>query len=71
MYGEIGLLLIDEASAFDGQLCFLLLPSCLLTATKVIFAFAAFSIDFTATVNADGTSSAEGRLVRFPRTAPE
>lgn len=70
-YGEMGLLLTVEASAFDGQLCFLLLPSCLLTVTKVIFAFAAFSTDFIAIVNVDGTSSAEGRLVRFPRTTPE
>jgi hypothetical protein len=43
----------------------------LLIATTVIFAFAAFSIDFIASVNAEGISSAEGRLVRFPRTAAE
>lgn len=67
----MGLLLITEASDFDGQLCFLLLPSCLLTATKAIFAIATFSTDFIATVNAGGISSVEGRLVRFPRTAAE
>lgn len=70
-YGDTGLLLIAEESDFDGQLCFLLLPSCLLTATRAIFALAVFSIDFIAIVNADGISSVEGRLVRFPRTAAE
>lgn len=70
-YGETGLLLITEASDFDGQLCFLLLPSCLLTATRAMFALALLSIDFIVIVNADGISSVEGRLVRFPRTAAE
>jgi len=70
-YGETGLLLIAEASDFDGQLCFLLLLSCLPTATRATFALPVFSIDFTANVNADGISSTEGRLVRFPRTAAE